>query len=103
MVTICGITGGIGATVIYQIINGENTKRGNTTEKQSGSNGASTHNRRVVKWLSRNTDTVVFRVRISTCLQFISGQNSIKNIVLATYKNADVPMEAYIFYTRSGC
>ena len=42
MVTICGITGGIGAMVIYQIINGENTKRGNTTEKQGGSNGAST-------------------------------------------------------------
>lgn len=34
--------GGIGATAIYPIINGENTKRGNTTEKQGGSNGAST-------------------------------------------------------------
>ena len=49
MVTICGITGGIGATVTYQIINGENTKRGNTTEKQSGSNRASTHNRKLAQ------------------------------------------------------
>ena len=38
----CGIMVGVGHTVIYQTINGENTKRGNTTEKQGGSNGAST-------------------------------------------------------------
>ena len=31
--------GGRGTTVILQTINGENTKRGNTIEKQGGSNG----------------------------------------------------------------
>lgn len=49
MVITYGIMGGIGATVIYQIINGENLKRGNTTEKQSGSNMASTHNRKLAQ------------------------------------------------------
>ncbi|MEN6292693.1 MAG: hypothetical protein ABFD07_11845 [Methanobacterium sp.] len=42
MVITCGIMVGIGLMVIYRTINGENLKRGNTTEKQGGSNGAST-------------------------------------------------------------
>ena len=53
--------GGIGATAIYPIINGENTKRGNTTEKQGGSNSTYCL---MVKRLSRCSDTAVFPVRI---------------------------------------
>ena len=82
---------GIGLTVIYRTINGENLKRGNTTEKQGGSNVASTsQNGRYPNWFSGTS--LIHWVRkhdagSSPVLPTpISGQNYLFLRVLAGYK-----------------